>query len=391
MIRLSASSVTAKIAWRFRSLILSRPNSAVAFDPAQAVVVAGLFRTASGIGQSARACADALERSGITVIRVDLSQAFNQIDLPEDPRYLSRAGDCRTLIVHLNAPEFERASFLLNNWRGTGRRIIGYWAWELPGPPFDWAPATRWLSEIWVPSRFTAASLAPLTHKPVRVVHHYISSQMPPASSLSGGGLRCIALGDAKSSFERKNLIGAVKAFRAARLGETAHLTVKTRGLETSPQYKERLVQAMDGDPRIDIVEQSLSHDEVMQMIIDSDVLISLHRSEGFGLAIAEAMFFGKAVVATDWSGSTDFLDDSCGFPVPAELIPVVDTCGVYADRTDTKWADASIPHAAEALTRLAADSQLRQRVGEAARAQIHAFADGHQYLEALTGAGCPQ
>lgn len=382
-----ANSVSGRIKWRLRDIVLSRPPPPAPYAVGSPVAVAGLFRTASGIGQSARACANALEQFGIDVTRIDLSTAFHQADLPEDSRLTHEVGDCRTVIIHLNAPEFERAAFLLRSWRGTGRRTIGYWAWELPVTPHDWAPATRWLSEVWVPSRFTASALAPLTSKPVRVVPHFIS-ELPSlnASSVDLGSqdVRCIALADAKSSFERKNLIGAVEAFRCAQLGPNSSLVLKTRGLNTDPEYRERLADAINGDTRIRIVEQSVSHEEVLALIASSDVLLSLHRSEGFGLAIAEAMLLGKPVVATDWSGSTDFLDETCGYPIPANLIPVKDPCGVYVNRPDAEWADASISDAAKAISRLAADPPLRQQIGRAGRTRIQTFADGHQYIDAL-------
>jgi glycosyltransferase involved in cell wall biosynthesis len=100
-----------------------------------------------------------------------------------------------------------------------------------------------------------------------------------------------------------------------------------------------------------------------------ADIVLSLHRSEGFGLVPAEAALLGRAVVATDFSGTTDFLDESCSMPVPYRLVAARDPRGVF-EAPGAEWAEPDVAAAAEALRRLADDAPLRARLGQAAQIQ---------------------
>ncbi len=375
--------IVEKLLWRSRKAVLSRPSSIGAAGGAP-VTVAGLFRTASGIGQSARACADGLEQAGVKVHRVDLSAAFGQEELPPDPRLLKKAPPGGTLIVHFNAPEIERALFLLGNWRGSGRWVIGMWVWEMPITPQDWKPATRWLSEIWVPSRFSYDALRPLTDKPMKIVPYFIPLPPPAPVQADGSKFTVIALGDGKSSFARKNLVAALAAFQSASLGPNSELILKTRNLEHSPVLRRELDAARANDPRIHLIDGSLRHEDLQALIGSATVLMSLHRSEGFGLTIAEAMLQGKPVIATGWSGNTDFMDANCAVPVPFRFVPVDDTYGVYRAMPGAVWAEPDIEFAARALTDLAADPERCAALGQAARTRILRFTTGEDYRNAL-------
>jgi glycosyltransferase involved in cell wall biosynthesis len=108
---------------------------------------------------------------------------------------------------------------------------------------------------------------------------------------------------------------------------------------------------------------------DVLSLIAGADVLVSLHRAEGFGLTPAEAMALGTPVLATAWSGVLDFMDGDCALMVPAELVPVDDPQGIYRGRQT--WAEPDIPAAAGALVRLRQDPGLGKRLAEAARARV--------------------
>ena len=372
-----------KLLWRCRHTLLSRPSAPAGSDGGP-IIVAGLFRTASGIGQSARACADGLEKAGVQVHRVDLSAAFGQLELPPDPRFLDRPPPGGTLILHFNAPEVERALFLLENWRGSARRVIGMWVWEMPITPEHWRPATRWLSEIWVPSRFSYDALRPLTDKPMKIVPYFIPAPSSAPQNVDSSRFTVIALGDGKSSFARKNLAAALSAFQEAQLDRDAQLILKTRHLDQSPIFQQQLEEARASDPRIRIIDGSLSHDEVLDLIASANVLISLHRAEGFGLTIAEAMLQGKPVIATGWSGNIDFMNEDSAIVVPYRLVPVDDSYGVYSAIQGAVWAEPDIAYAACALSELAANPCRRTALGNAARQRILPLTTGAMYTAAL-------
>ena len=380
---LSRVPIVEKLVWRCREALLSRPVASMA-TAGEPVSVAGLFRTASGIGQSARACADGLENAGIPVHRVDLSAAFGQVDLPPDDRFLNRAPSGGTLIVHFNAPEIERALVLLENWRGSARRIIGMWVWEMTVTPPDWQPATRWLSEIWVPSRFSFDALRPLTEKPMKIVPYFIAAPERAPEASPGPAFKVISLGDGNSSFARKNLTAAVRAFQQASFNRPAELILKTRNLAQAPAFLEELDAHSQRDPRIRIIDGSLSYDEVMDLISSVDVLLSLHRAEGFGLTIAEAMLRSKSVIATGWSGNTDFMDENCAVPVPYRLVPVDDSFGVYRTLPGALWAEPDEAFAAQAMSELAINPSRLQALGAAARQRLLPFTTGDAYFRAL-------
>ena len=130
--------------------------------------------------------------------------------------------------------------------------------------------------------------------------------------------------------------------------------------------------------------DEVLSGSDMQRLYAECDVLISLHRSEGFGLTIAEAMARGLPVVATDWSGNVDFLDASAGVPVPCRLIPARDVQGTY-QFPDMRWADADIAAAAQALRRLRDDPALRERLGAAARERMRTSFSPRAHAETIS------
>lgn len=376
-------SLAKRALWRARRLILTRGDGAGTAGP---LVVAGFFRTASGVGQSARACVAGLRRHGVDPLCVDVSAAFGQVDL--DPGLALAPmprGAGGVLILHANAPETERALFELGLWRGRGWRVIGYWAWELDVAPPGWAAAARHLAEVWTPSAFVAGAFRESVSRPVKVVPHYVEVPPPPPPP-RGGATVCLAMADGRSSFHRKNLLGAVAAFRrAAAARDDVRLIVKTRNLREYPEDAAALAAATGGDPRIETLDRSLPASEQKALIAAADIVVSLHRSEGFGLVLAEAMAAGKAVVATAWSGNMDFTDADVAMMVPARRVAADDPSGVYA-QGGGRWAEPDLDAAAAMLSRLFDDPGLRERLGRKARERVRARLDGGAYMRALEG-----
>lgn len=375
-----------------RGLLASpvRDQRALAAAAKGPLVVAGLFGTGSGIGESARSCADALADAGLRPRRVDLSSTLGQVDLAFSGEAFPR--DRRgTLLLHLNPPEVDAALMHLGFWGPRAWRVVGCWVWELETAPASWMTAVRRVSEVWAPSAFCADAFDSFVDVPVRVAPYRIvpPPALAPATGLVPEGAFCVlAMADGRSSFTRKNIEAAVAAFQQG-LGsrEGAWLIVKTRNANESPEAYSRLKVAACGHPRIVFLDTSLDALGRWRLLARADVLLSLHRSEGFGLTIAEAMAMGKPVVATDWSATAEFLDADVGFPVPYSFASVVDPDGVYVDLTQSRWADPDISAASLALGRLAEDAALRTKIGAAARTKIARLFDGRSYLRALLGA----
>lgn len=356
-----------KIIWRARDIVLAPPVAgASVVGP---VVVAGLFRAASGVGKAARLCADDLEASGVEIIRFDLSGVFGQsdIDVPglrAEPVAATRG----TLILHCNAPETDRALLALRHFRPKRWRIVGCWVWETSRAPESWRGPGRRLSEIWTPSRFSAEAIRPVADCPVRVAPHPVAPK--PTTPVAGAAvpLTMLAMADGRSSFHRKNPAGAVAAFRQAFPNDEPHrLIVKTRGLKEQPEAAAALAEAVGDDRRIEIRDGDLSEADAAALIDGCDLFISLHRAEGFGLPMGEAMARGKPVLATGWSGNMDYMDERSAFIAPFALVPARDPTGRYP-ASEAQWAEPDVAAAARMLTLAAGDPALRRDVG--ARAQ---------------------
>jgi glycosyltransferase involved in cell wall biosynthesis len=382
-----------KALWRVRNVILPKPlRGAEAASVKVPLVVAGFFRTASGVGQSARACAAALERHGRNPVCVDLSKTFNQVDI-DAGRVLSAMPDDEAgiLILHVNAPETERALFKLRLFRPRRWRIIGVWAWELGVAPQSWFPVARRLSEIWTLSGFVAAAFRDKAPAPVKVVAPFVAA--PESINVDRARLGaaesdvvCLAMADGRSSFARKNLLAALRIFGAAAgANPNVRLIVKTRNVDEFPRFAEELRAAASHDARVVHLDGALSESERWSLLAGADIFLSPHRSEGFGLALAEAMALGKTVLATGWSGNLDFMTRENAALIPFALVPVPDDVAVYGgvDR-GALWAEPDEHAAADLLRGLLEQPARRAAIGAEARRTVRGLLDGRRYLEAL-------
>jgi glycosyltransferase involved in cell wall biosynthesis len=231
----------------------------------------------------------------------------------------------------------------------------------------------------------------------VRVVPHPVAAVPPAPSGLQRAdfGLRDDAVVvlvsfSLASSFARKNPVAAITAFRAA-FGERADrvLVLKIVHADHAPADLEILRREASGAANIVFETRVLPMVDSHALTRCADVVLSLHRSEGFGLVPAEAALLGRAVVATDFSGTTDFLDASCSIPVAYRLVPARDPRGVF-EAPGAEWAEADVGAAAAALRALADDADLRARLGAAARVQARRLLGTDGLAAAVRGLGVP-
>jgi glycosyltransferase involved in cell wall biosynthesis len=173
------------------------------------------------------------------------------------------------------------------------------------------------------------------------------------------------------SAFSRKNPIAAVKAFRRA-FGDAPDrvLAIKLVDNGSAAGARRELDEAVAGACNIRVIDRMLPQPDMTGLMAASDIVISLHRSEGFGLVPSDAMRLGKPVVATGWSGNLEFMTKDNSALVSYRLVPVSDSDPSFDDGGQS-WAEADVDDAAEWLRRLAASAELRQRMGSAARADV--------------------
>jgi glycosyltransferase involved in cell wall biosynthesis len=298
------------------------------------------------------------------------------------------------LVLHVNAPMLPMVSLRLPRGMTSARRVVGYWAWELPSVPPDWRIGARFVHEAWVPSRFTAEALETLLPGRVRVVPHPVAVAGSTPAKLDRGafGLPADAVvvlvsANLASSFERKNPLAAIAAFRAA-FGERMDrmLVLRLGNPDHFPADFARVTAAVAGVPNIRIETRTLPPADALAFTAAADMVMSLHRSEGFGLVLAEAMMLGKPVVATGWSGNMDFMDESGAMLVPYQLVEARDPRGVY-QAPGAMWAEPDIEAAAAVLRRLADDPELRAGMGARGR-QAAARLDGEGLRAAARAIG---
>jgi glycosyltransferase involved in cell wall biosynthesis len=339
--------------------------------------IVGLFSTLSGIGEGARLAYAALEAAGYAPSAFDLSPAFGQVEIADRVERRALVPGTGTLIVHHNGPFVPHALWALGRSRIRSRRIIGYWAWELPRLPEHWHATFRYVHEVWVPSRFTGDALAAATDKPVHVVWHplppmTVTPDMRCKLGLPAEALVVLNVMHLGSAFARKNPLAAIAAFRRA-FGDRGDrvLVIKLIAAGATEWAQRALDEAIAGAGNIRLIEGMLPEADMLGLMAASDIVMSLHRSEGFGLVPAQAMALGKPVIATAWSGNLEFMNERNSALVNCTLIPVEDPEGGFGE--GQTWAEADVAEAAAWLSRLADDAELRTKLGATAQADVTA------------------
>jgi glycosyltransferase involved in cell wall biosynthesis len=341
---------------------IDRPAPDGAWGKGGSLAVAGYFSAATGLGAATRRLAAGLRESGLQPLEVDLTGPLRQRTGPEGarPPVPVPAGP-GTLLVHVNGFMLPWALKVLGKRAVRGKRVIAVWNWELPVLPADWHRGFACCHEIWVGAEFVAqACRAAPGCPPVRVVPYPILPRPEPSAltradfGLPEDAFVTLALFDATSSLARKNPLGAIAAHHAA-FGDRADriLVIKTHATgDAGPGWAE-VARAAGAHPNIRIMDQHLPRAGLWALVAAADCMLSLHRSEGYGFAIAEAMALGRAVIATGWSGNMDFMTGPGAFAVPYRLVPAHDPQEIY-DIPGASWAEPDIAAAAGLLRALA-------------------------------------
>jgi glycosyltransferase involved in cell wall biosynthesis len=370
-----------------------------ALDPASGVNLVGYPRAEMGMGEQLRLCAAALITTNLQVCVTDFN--FGIIASNRDTRYehLVRAGNPFYVnLFHINADQMRLAVEKLGRGYFRDHYNIGYWEWELSNFPDEWQEAIDLVDEIWAPSRFIQQAISKKTAKPVIWMPLAIEFPMPSEDVDHGNTRRKLGLPehaflflftfDFSSFAPRKNFGACIEAFRKAfpEADENVGLVLKTI---RHPHHKRefwQLLRAIGNDARIHVIDRVLRQPEMRQLIASCDSFVSLHRSEGFGLGIAEAMYLGKPVIVTDYSGNVDFTMKNNSCLVNYRLIPVKP--GEYVFPEGQVWADADVDQAAAYMRRLVEEPDYARRLGRAAasfmRQQHNSKAVGNRYFNRL-------
>jgi glycosyltransferase involved in cell wall biosynthesis len=345
------------------------------------LVVSGLFNMSKGVSRAAHLTAQGIAAAGWPLTAHDIEPVLKAGPGSRKTLPFVRAGGA--WIAHINAPEALLALTSLSPDAWRGRTRIGYWAYELPAAPAAWGRVARAFHEIWAPSVFAAEAMRAAGARSVRVVPHPAHLGERPTreamsrwADLKGGRLLILAMGEVGSSLARKNLEGAVeifvRAFPAAKEdGPRLLLKVHSAGSpEALAASTDRLRRGRDD---ILCLTERLSHGDTAGLIASCDVLLSPHRSEGFGLTLAEALLEGVPALATGWSGNLDFMSGLDPLLIAHRLVPVRDASGVYS-ASGQVWAEPDVGDAVQKLLDLIGNPVLRRRLAEEGRARVLAL-----------------
>jgi GT2 family glycosyltransferase/glycosyltransferase involved in cell wall biosynthesis len=307
--------------------------------------VFGPFAATSGLGTAARGLLRALQSTGIPLALhvFDVSRGKPRIT----PAECRRRPSYRVNLMLANADQMARLIALYPSGTFDDAYNIAVWAWELAAFRADWFTAFGPVDEIWTNSEFEMVSIGAVSPVPLTKIR--LPVQVNPADPARGRAVFGIpedrfvfmVAFDVGSTSARKNPRMVVEAFRAAFPGrENVFLVIKFHSTSVEPSITRQLTQALRGMDNVLVMSDMLSDDDMDLLRAACDCFVSAHRSEGFGLNIAEFMALGKPVIATAYSGNLEFFDESVGYPVAHTLVEVEKQAGPYMPHSI--WADPS-------------------------------------------------
>jgi glycosyltransferase involved in cell wall biosynthesis len=367
------------------------PDSAAARAPAEiarqaaqpdgglAVRLTGYLGHTLGLGAAARGYAKALDAVGVPVRTATVPLHHLALPVELEAEYgrhgfqdLVHEGRHGFEIIAVNADELPDFVARLGEDYFEGPRI-GIWGWEVNTIPARWQRAFALVEEIWVYSRFMAENIGAVAPVPVIALPPPVERPPQPASPQRLGvpeGFLFLFIFDYLSTIQRKNPVGLIEAFkRAFAPGEGPRLLIKTINGPLRPLAEEEVMWAAHAREDIHVIDRSLTGEEMQGLMAACDCYVSLHRSEGFGLTLAEAMSIGKPVIATGYSGNVDFMSADNSYLVDYTIVRVGPDCEIYP--AEGEWAEPDVEHAARLMREVLADPEHAAAIGTRACADV--------------------
>jgi glycosyltransferase involved in cell wall biosynthesis len=334
----------------------------------------GFFKDTSGISEATRSNALALQSAGVSISFHNYYHERRGIKKDtEIHNYNTLETNFNINLFQINLNELTNFFEINSNNILKNKYNIAYWAWEFKEIPEEIFPFLSIFDEIWVPSNFCVEAFANVAPIPVLRFLHPIQSNATNSFSKNDLGLptdsfNFLTIFDSISTTERKNPFGAIDAFTKAFSlnNSTVKLIIKTFNLERNEELMKKLNQTILNSENIILINENYDKAKMESLIQNCDGLISLHRSEGFGLTMAEAMSYGKPVVATGYSGNIDYMNCNNSFLVKYDFTELKDDCGIL--KKGFIMSEPDLNHASELLKFIVSNRNDAEKIG--ARAQ---------------------
>ena len=339
------------------------------------VNVAGYFTSEKGVGEAGRASIRALEAAGIPFVLnnfVDVGSANKEVT----DQGFSDTNPYGINLVHVNADQVPRFVARQGKTYLRGRTNIGFWFWELAQFPDQWQPSFTYLDEVWVASNFTLDAVSRVSPIPVVKMPLGLRPELPIATHVTRADFGLPAesfvflfMFDFQSSLQRKNPTALIEAFKMA-FDKRDDVVLALKGTRSRDVVLGLKVADLDpGAKNIRVIDQVLPREQVNALLNVCDCYASLHRSEGFGLTIAEAMILGKPVIVTSYSGNMDFTTTANSLLVKYRMVEIAKDHGPY--KKGCVWADPDVVHAAELMRYVYENRETAREIGRRGQEDI--------------------
>ncbi len=336
----------------------------------------GHVRGDFGLGESCRLVAGGLEASGVpfSVYNLPMNGPAGENNLDWAARE-QEAYPYSVNLVHLNPGELANALWRLKPGELRKRYNIAYWLWELPEFPEEWHYTFRLFDEIWTPAEFISRALRKCTGLPVHTMPYGLAKPATdPACDRAFFGLPedvflFMLSYDGNSVSERKNPEGAIRAYVRAFGKDEAGVGLVIKATHESAGGMARMRALLEGYPNVVVLTESYGKAQFNSLIGCVDAYVSLHRAEGFGLVMAEAMLLGTPVIATNWSANTEFMNEDVACMVDARVVALEREYPPY--HRGYHWAEPDEAAAADWMRKLYRDEAFRTGLVQRAKAHM--------------------
>lgn len=341
----------------------------------QGINLIGNIEAASGLGQSCRLIARILDETQIPFEIYKYTELGEQkaVDTTWSDKITNRLPYDINLI-HINPHELGIAYLQMDSEVWNYRYNIGFWLWELEEFPEEWIPCFKCVDEIWTPSEFVCNAIRKKTDLPVKCMPYHVDVKINKEWTrndfhLPEDRFLFLMMYDHRSCMERKNPTAVLNAFKKAFSKDDQNVGLVIKVSNSCEEDEKVINNILDGYTNVFYIKETLTRDAVNSLIKCADVFVSLHRAEGFGLVMAEAMLLGTPTIATNWSANTEFMNNEVACMVDYKLIELEKD--VFPFKKGSRWADPDVEQATRYMKKLYEDKEFYEQIKKKAKVYI--------------------